>query len=193
MIKEYKKMIDEALDATDEVAVDGALRELLWAATYRKPVLVFGNGGSAAIAEHFSCDHTKGVWHDTNLKSCVHSLSSNLPLITAIANDYSYEDVFSKQIEYCSAPAAVVVAISSSGNSPNIIQALKTAEAKGYVTIAMVGFDGGVVVRENLAWKTIHVPSNNYGVVEDCHQIIMHMMAQKIRTENAVHPGKLKL
>lgn len=145
------------------------------------PILVFGNGGSAAIAEHLATDWMKGIEQDQHIYPRVRSLSSNLPLITALANDYGYEYIFSKQIEYHDGPANVI-AISASGNSPNIVNGLKAANAAGYFTYALVGFDGGVVKRDKLASHgLIHVDSNDYGIVEDTHSIIMHCIAQYIR------------
>jgi len=87
----------------------------------------------------------------------------------------------------------LVIAISSSGNSSNIIKGLIKARNKGYTTIALVGFNGGAVMSEKLADVVIHVNSNNYGVVEDSHQMIMHSMAQSIRLNNSINPAILKL
>lgn len=159
------------------------------------PILVFGNGGSAAIAEHLSCDWTKGVAQDVQYNyPQVHSLVSNQSLMTAIANDYGYDQVFSKQIEYTSYKNALAIAISSSGNSANIVAGLKMASLKGYVCAALVGFDGGRIVAESLAaGLTVHVKSHNYGVVEDSHQIIMHSIAQQLRLQQSNEPSKIRL
>ena len=117
-----------------------------------------------------------------------------MSLMTAIANDMSYEDVFSKQIEWYQAEQAIVRAISSSGSSPNITKALRAARDKNYGTIAFVGFDGGKILADNLADYIIHVNVNNYGVVEDCHQILMHYLAQDIRKSlTRKHISDLKL
>lgn len=148
-----------------------------------------GNGGSAAIADHFVCDYSKGINTDGGIKpgSCGRavSLCSNGPLIMAISNDIGYDSVFEQQLEYLQDDQAVALAISSSGNSPNILKGLSKAREIGYETIALVGFDGGAVLRDNMADAIIHVDVNNYGVVEDIHHIVMHSLTQQIRADLA--------
>jgi phosphoheptose isomerase len=147
-------------------------------------VVIFGNGGSAAIADHFCADFVKGVRSDTDLKPKCTSLASNGPILTALANDFSYEEIFSKQIEYYQ--PSLAIAVSSSGNSKNIIRGLGVAHFMEVKTIALVGFDGGQVLSENLADVTIHVNAENYGIVEDTHMMILHSLVQKIRTDHSV-------
>lgn len=182
MLKEYQAMINAGLDSVDSVALNHVRNVLFSAAENNWPILVMGNGGSAAIGDHWSCDFSKGISEDTNKRMNVRNLGSNMSIMTAIANDIGYDQVFSKQIEWCK-EEAMVLAISSSGSSPNIVNGLKKAEEREMPTIALVGFDGGEVLRRGLADFIIHVKSNNYGVVEDCHQIIMHTIAQNIRTQ----------
>jgi D-sedoheptulose 7-phosphate isomerase/D-glycero-D-manno-heptose 1,7-bisphosphate phosphatase len=148
---------------------------------YRAGSSVFscGNGGSAAVANHLQCDHMKGVRTDTDLAPRVISLSSNVELLTAIANDIGYEDVFSFQLESQSRPGDVLIAISSSGRSPNIVNALSWARAHDLRTIAFTGFDGGAA--REVAEVAVHVDCANYGVIEDLHQATMHALAQYIR------------
>ena len=148
---------------------------------YRAGSSVFscGNGGSAAVANHLQCDHLKGVRTDTDLAPRVISLSSNVELLTAIANDIGYEDVFSYQLESQSRPGDVLIAISSSGRSPNIVNALSWARAHDLRTIAFTGFDGGGA--REVAEVAVHVDCANYGVIEDLHQATMHALAQYIR------------
>lgn len=154
-------------------------------------VVVFGNGGSASIADHFCCDLVKGVRSDTTLKPKCTSLSSNGPLLTALANDISYEQVFSEQIKYHE--PSLAIAISSSGNSKNILNGLSTARALGIKTLALVGFDGGEVLRSEAADCIIHIQAANYGIIEDSHMMILHSFAQKIRRDHANDPNSLKL
>lgn len=181
MINEYQEMINHGLNTVDELVLKRIRNSLQICAERRNPVLTIGNGGSAAIADHWSCDHTKGVRQDVDIFPDVRCLANDMSIITAIANDISYDHIFSKQIEWCSAPYALVLAVSSSGNSPNIINGLKAAREKEYGTVAFVGFSGGEILRDRLADYIIHVDVNNYGVVEDCHQILMHILAQDIR------------
>lgn len=182
MIKDYMHQVNDAMCTIDDLVLSRVRNALLLCAERGFQVLAIGNGGSAAIADHWSCDHTKGVRGDTRLFPNVRSLAQNVSMVTAIANDISYDEIFSQQINYCQEDYALVLAVSSSGNSPNIVKGLQAARDRGYGTIAFVGFDGGKVVKDNMADYIIHVKSNNYGVVEDCHQILMHVIAQNLRT-----------
>jgi phosphoheptose isomerase len=138
-----------------------------------------GNGGSASIANHMQCDHVKGIRTATDLSPRVFSLSTNVELLTAIANDTSYENIFAYQLQSQSKQGDVVLAVSSSGRSPNIVQALTWAREQDLRTIAITGFDGGPA--RSIAEINIHVDCTNYGIVEDLHQAIMHALAQYIR------------
>ena len=174
--------VDESLWAAtsiDPAALDRAAAVLLEAYTGGAEVFSCGNGGSAAIANHLQCDHMKGIRLATDLTPRVVSLSANVELLTAIANDLAYEDVFVYQLQSQSKPGDVLIAISSSGRSPNIVRALTWAREHGLRTIALTGFDGGDA--RAVAEVTIHVDGANYGIVEDLHQAIMHGLAQYIR------------
>ena len=180
----YTSGVTEALSKIDRASIKQAHRVIETYAKERSPIYVFGNGGSAALSEHFSCDHTKGVRHDTPLQSNIISLASNMALITAIANDYSYDEIFSKQIEAFPPNRGLAIAISASGSSKNIVKGLRTASERGLETMAFVGFDGGYVMDYEMADYVVYVPSHNYGIVEDCHQILMHSIAQAIRSKH---------
>ncbi|HEY0450380.1 HAD-IIIA family hydrolase [Actinophytocola sp.] len=148
---------------------------------YTRDAVVFscGNGGSASIANHLQCDHVKGIRNGTDLTPRVVSLSTNVELLTAIANDLSYDSVFEYQLQSQARPGDVLIAVSSSGRSPNILRALEWARAHGMQTIALTGFDGGAARRA--AAVAVHVDSGNYGVIEDAHQACMHLLAQYVR------------
>jgi D-sedoheptulose 7-phosphate isomerase/D-glycero-D-manno-heptose 1,7-bisphosphate phosphatase len=175
----YVEETARAASSIDSAAFDRAAAVLLQAYTNGAGVFSCGNGGSAAIANHLQCDHVKGVRTATDLAPRVVSLSASIELITAIANDMAYEDVFVYQLQSQSGPGDVLVAVSSSGRSPNIVRALTWARDHGLGTIALTGFDGGQA--RAVAEVTIHVESANYGIVEDLHQAIMHALAQYIR------------
>jgi phosphoheptose isomerase len=138
-----------------------------------------GNGGSAAIANHLACDCLKGIRTGTDIRPRVASLSTTVELITAIANDTSYEQIFAFQLSSLAKPGDLLIAISSSGQSPNIVSALNWAKENGVGTIAMTGFSGGEAAK--IADVNLHVPAENYGVVEDVHQSFMHLLAQYVR------------
>ncbi len=148
---------------------------------YRAGNMVYacGNGGSAAISNHLVCDHQKGVQTDTPLSPRVTSLSSNIEIITAIANDISYDDVFIYQLQSMAAAGDVLITISASGDSENVVRAARWARDNGLEVIAMTGFSGGRSAA--LATVGLHVDGDNYGVIEDLHQSLMHILAQYIR------------
>jgi D-sedoheptulose 7-phosphate isomerase len=148
-----------------------------------------GNGGSAAIANHLACDCLKGIRTDSSIKPRVSSLSATIELITAIANDISYEEIFRFQLSSLGKPGDALIAISSSGQSPNIVNALSWARENGIDTIAMTGFGGGQA--GSVADINLHVRAENYGVVEDVHQSLMHLLSQYVRHRNLVDPSLL--
>ncbi len=158
-----------------------AARRTSSTAAYTRDAVVFscGNGGSASIANHLQCDHVKGIRNGTDLTPRVVSLSTNVELLTAIANDLSYDAVFEYQLQSQARPGDVLIAVSSSGRSPNIVRALDWARANGMQTIALTGFEGGAARRT--AGVSVHVDSTNYGVIEDAHQACMHLLAQYVR------------
>jgi phosphoheptose isomerase len=175
----YAEEIARAASSVEPAALDKAVAILLEAYTRGARVFACGNGGSASIANHLQCDHLKGIRTATDLAPRVVSLSTNVELLTAIANDMGYEDVFTYQLQSQSGPGDVLIAVSSSGRSPNVVRALRWARDHGLRTIALTGFNGGEA--RAVAEVTIHVDSANYGIVEDLHQAIMHAMAQYIR------------
>jgi phosphoheptose isomerase len=140
-----------------------------------------GNGGSAATASHMVCDLVKGAQVPGCAPLRVFGLTDNTPLLTAWANDHAYEQVFAEQIQAFVEPHDVVIAISASGNSPNILAGLRAAAARGAHTIAMVGFDGGAA--SELADLVIHIPSDDYGLVEDTHSAIGHALTAAVRSQ----------
>jgi len=141
-----------------------------------------GNGGSAAISNHLLCDFAKGIQTDTALRPKIISLSSHVELLLAIGNDLRFEDVFQFQAATWARPGDLLMAISSSGNSENIVRTLQWAKANGVATLALTGFDGGRAMA--IADVGIHVAAANYGVIEDIHQSIMHLFAQYIRQKH---------
>lgn len=148
-----------------------------------------GNGGSAAIANHLVCDCLKGIRTDTQLKPKVYSLSATVELITAIVNDIGSEQMFSFQLESLGEPGDLLIAISSSGASPNIVRTLELARSMGMATIAMSGFSG--MPSRQLADVSLHVDCENYGIVEDLHQSLMHILAQYTRHDHLDQPERL--
>jgi D-sedoheptulose 7-phosphate isomerase/D-glycero-D-manno-heptose 1,7-bisphosphate phosphatase len=178
-VEAYAEEIARSWKTLDFTALDRAAEILTDAYIRRAGVFSCGNGGSASIANHLQCDHVKGVRNTTDLRPRVVSLSNNVELLTAIANDIGYEDVFSYQLQSQSMPGDVLVAISSSGRSANIVRALTWARDNGLRTIALTGFEGGAA--RTVAEVAIHLDCGNYGIIEDLHQAVMHALAQYIR------------
>jgi D-sedoheptulose 7-phosphate isomerase/D-glycero-D-manno-heptose 1,7-bisphosphate phosphatase len=178
-VEAYASEIARSWQTLDFTALDRAAEILIDAYARRAGVFSCGNGGSASIANHLQCDHVKGVRNKTDLRPRVVSLSNNVELITAIANDVAYEDVFSYQLQSQCMPGDVLIAISSSGRSANIVRALTWARDNGLRTIALTGFEGGAA--RTVAEVAIHLDCGNYGIVEDLHQAVMHALAQYIR------------
>ena len=172
----YTRIWVEAAQSVDRAAMQGLFDMIRAAAESGKRVFVAGNGGSAAIADHLCCDWTKGTHTGRERPIRTHSLTSGTPIFTALANDAGYDRVFSAQLEMYADPGDILVAISSSGESENIVNALKSARRIGMKTAAMTGFSGGKA--GELADIHLHVKTENYGVVEDVHQSIMHSVAQ---------------
>jgi len=175
----YAEEIARAAKTIEPGRFEHAASILLEAYVRDARMFACGNGGSASIANHMQCDHVKNVRTATDLTPQVLSLSTNVELLTAIANDLGYENVFVHQLQSQSRPGDVLVAVSSSGRSPNIVRALTWARDNGLRTIAITGFDGGAA--RTVAEASIHVDCTNYGIVEDLHQAIMHALAQFIR------------
>jgi phosphoheptose isomerase len=177
-VKAYADSLSGALLSIDWCQLNQAIAEIERVRRRHARLWVAGNGGSAAIAEHLLCDWVKGTFIPAESPIRVHSLVSNTALLTACANDFGLEFSFSRQLEMQAQPGDVLICISSSGNSANILAGLRAASSMGLKTIAFTGFGGGEAVK--LADINIHVAVHNYGVVEDCHQILMHNIAQYI-------------
>lgn len=159
-----KAPLAEILSLMDRVAERGGT---LWVA---------GNGGSASISDHTACDATKGTFIDGEPPLRCVSLSANAAMLTALANDVGYDQVFRHQLMYYMRPEDAVLLVSSSGSSPNVVEACRYARKCGVPTIAFVGFDGGELA--TLADQVVHVRIDNYGIAEDTHQSLMHVLTQ---------------
>jgi D-sedoheptulose 7-phosphate isomerase len=148
-----------------------------------KLVAIIGNGGSAATASHLACDLGKTILgvapQAAGRRFKVMALTDNMPLVTAWANDVNYDTVFAEQLKAWLREDDVVIAISASGNSPNIVEGVRAARQMGACTIGFLGFDGGKVAR--MVDHPITVHSNNYGYIEDLHMMFGHMITAYIR------------
>jgi D-sedoheptulose 7-phosphate isomerase len=159
--------------------VDAVGRLLLSAYANQRTVFVFGNGGSAALASHFACDLAKGTLNGSPKRFRVLALTDNVPLLTAWANDSSYEDVFVEPLRNFAFHGDLAFAISTSGNSRNVLKALKTARQAGLATVGLTGFQGGRM--RELCDACIVVPSENMQIIEDLHLSIAHSLFTSLR------------
>lgn len=159
-----------------DAAEVGRFIEILLAARRRNATIFFiGNGGSAATASHFANDLGVGTNCD-ELPFRAVSLTDNTAVITAIANDFGYEEIFARQLRILGKRGDVLVAISASGNSPNLLRSFEQARTSGLTTVAITAFDGGRM--KSLADQSIHVPTGpgEYGPAEDAHMVLDHLV-----------------
>lgn len=177
-IYDYVNKEVELLNTMDKEVIEETINALLEAYESESTIYVFGNGGSASTASHMANDFNKGISEHTEKKFRVCCLNDNVSTVLAIANDISYEDIFSFQLKNKMKPGDVVIGISGSGNSENVIRALKYAKTEGAKTIGWVGFDGGTVSK--ISDIVFHVPIHNMQIVEDFHLILNHLMMYAI-------------
>ena len=144
-----------------------------------KQVFTVGNGGSASTASHMAADLGKNTIGPNMRRFRILSLNDNAAIVTALANDIGYEHIFSEQLVNLIQPGDLLVAISGSGNSPNVVRAMTYAREQCAEVVAVLGFDGGLAA--GLADLAVIVPIDHYGIVEDAHQACMHLLAQYVR------------
>ncbi len=175
-LTEYQRKLRSTLAKLDSQEIEPMALLIEEAILKRKKIFILGNGGSAAAATHWACDFNKGVATGHNPKPRFISLSDNLSTFTAIANDISYDDVFSYQMQDLIETGDVVIGLSVSGQSKNIIKAMQLAKTMNASSIAIIGDYHGEM--EKIAALVVHIPSKNYGIVEDIHLIIDHSLSQ---------------
>ena len=180
--KNYVSIKNKLLNKINKNELKNIIEEILTAVKRQKNIFSCGNGGSASTAEHLSCDFSKGSCTDTNLNIKVFSLNSNVSLMTAIANDISYDDIFSYQLARFGKPNDILLLFSVSGSSKNILKCAKEAKRKKIKIISFTGFNGGKI--KKLSKYNANFATNNFGIVEDCHLSIMHFISQYIRNIN---------
>ena len=180
--KNYVNIEDQLLNKINKKELKNIIKEILTAVKKQRNIFSCGNGGSASTAEHLSCDFSKQACSDTNLNIKVFSLNSNVSLMTAVANDISYDDIFSFQLNRFGKPNDVLLLFSVSGSSRNILKCAKVAKRKKIKIISFTGFNGGKI--KKISKYNINFATNNFGIVEDCHLSIMHFISQYIRNIN---------
>ena len=170
----YLQKQKEALDSIPLAAVGRLVNRLRAALAEDRQIFVFGNGGSAANASHFVTDLGKGASDKVGKRFRCLSINDNVSWITALGNDYAYEDVYARQLENYAKPGDLVMVMSVSGNSPNVVKAVEWAKRHGVYTVALVGGKRGRLA--TIADEPIVIDSHHYGRVEDAHMAICHML-----------------
>jgi D-sedoheptulose 7-phosphate isomerase len=168
----------QLVDAISSVELDKVEQAIAWFAEARDRnghIFVCGNGGSASTASHFTCDILKGASFERDRRFRMLALTDSLPTLTAYSNDVCYECVFEEQLKNFAQKDDLVMAISGSGNSPNVVRAVEFGNSTGCKTIALTGRDGGKL--GGLAQLNIQVRAEHMGRIEDTHLIICHMIA----------------
>jgi D-sedoheptulose 7-phosphate isomerase len=173
-IDTYRTSVHQAIDAIDSERVSQAIDWFRDARDAGHHIFVCGNGGSASTASHFACDIVKGASYQRDSKFRIMALTDQMPTLTAYANDVSYDAVFVEPLRNFAETGDLFMAISGSGNSPNVLRAMEYANAAGCKTIALTGRDGGKLGA--LAQLNIQVPVPHMGRIEDAHLIICHMI-----------------
>ena len=178
-VRDYFSRLKIAIDRVPVERVE-AMGEILFRAyRHNKQVFIIGNGGSAATASHMACDLGKNTISPNRPRFRVLSLNDNMPLLSALANDIGYDQVFSEQLKNLIRPGDVLISISGSGNSANILHAMRYARSVAATNIALLGFDGGEAV--SLADECVLVPVDDYGIVEDIHMVLDHVLTEYFR------------
>jgi len=170
----YLGKLRAAIESLDPSAVERLARLFLEAYQQQRTIFVMGNGGSASTASHWACDLNKGACFHLKRKFRVTALTDNLPTILALANDVDYQCVFVEQLRNFCRPGDLVVGLSASGNSANVVRAIEFANQHDCTTAGLCGFDGGKL--KGLVHCCVHVPVHDMQIVEDVHLVVGHLL-----------------
>lgn len=171
-IDAYLQQLHKMMQALDKAQIASLVQALLDVHERGGTIYTFGNGGSGATASHFCGDLLKDVSHGLEKRFKAVCLNDNSPALLAIANDISYTDIFVEQLRNFLHQDDLVIGISGSGNSENVIRAISYAKSKGVSTIGLCGFDGGRL--KQIAGACVHIPIKNMEISEDLHLCVLH-------------------
>jgi D-sedoheptulose 7-phosphate isomerase len=178
-IHQYVDEIKRTLDSLPWREIEETIGILQQARLHDRQVFIMGNGGSAATASHFACDLGKGTLMAGRPRFRVISLTDNVPLFSALANDLGYDRVFVEQLASLVQPGDVVIGISGSGNSANVLNALALARQVDAITVGFTGFDGGQL--KDMVDVCVHVANDCMEQVEDVHLMLEHLICTELR------------
>ena len=181
-IRDYFATVQDILNTIPFESVDAVVEILMKANHNRNTIFICGNGGSAATATHFGCDLAKRPIVDGQPRFRVVALTDNNALMTALSNDISYDQVFAEQLIPLVQAGDVLIGISGSGNSPNVLHAVDVAKAAGATTVGFCGYDGGKL--KQAVDVAVHVDYANMAMVEDVHLMLEHAICEKLLALN---------
>lgn len=173
-INTYFERLKNTIDKIDRKDFNDVMNTLVEARNAGKQIFIMGNGGSAATASHYVCDFNKGISYGKEKMFKFICLNDNIPTMMAIANDISYNDVFVKPLQTYYNEGDVVLGISGSGNSENVVRALTWGKEHGAVTIGFTGYNGGKI--KKICEHNVHIPIDDMQITEDLHMVLDHCM-----------------
>ena len=180
-INNYFNELKETRDKVSHEEIEKVINVLFDAYQKNQQIFIMGNGGSASLASHFATDLGKGTLnrcYEDKKRFKVISLTDNVAILTAYANDLNFEDCFAQQLRNLVIPKDIVLAITGSGNSKNVLKAIDYASKSNAITIGFTGFDGGKL--KSIVDYSINVPSQNYGIIEDIHTNLTHLISLRL-------------
>jgi D-sedoheptulose 7-phosphate isomerase len=174
IISDYLETLIDTLRKVDTDSIEKIAKTLIFARNSGKHIYVFGNGGSGSTASHMVCDILKGCSYGFEKRFKITCLNDNIPTILAYSNDVSYDVVFEEQLKNYLNEGDIVIGISGSGNSVNVIKAIEFANTMNSTTIGLTGFSGGELI--NVAQIVLHIPIDDMQISEDIHFIVNHIL-----------------
>lgn len=173
---DYRNRLNKLLDKVNLDDLERVITTMITAFKNGQTVYICGNGGSAATASHMQSDFTYFVRYYTKFRPKVRALTDNIPMLTAIANDNSFDDIFTEQLKGQFETGDVIICISASGNSENVIRAARYANQHGGTSIGFIGFTGGALKEACAVSLYTENPEGDYGPIEDLHMIYDHLI-----------------
>lgn len=181
-IAAYFERLKQTIDRIDKQSLSQLMNVLDEARLAGRTVYIMGNGGSSATSSHFVCDFNKGISEKQKQKFRFICLNDNIPTLMAYANDVSFEEIFVGQLRNFMQAGDVVIGISGSGNSGNVLKAIEYANANGGITVGLTGYSGGKL--KEMAKHNVHIPINDMQIAEDLHMVLDHCMMKILCNNN---------
>lgn len=175
-IEDYFNKLKVTIDKLDRKEIENFIQLLIQARNNDSTIFIMGNGGSAATASHFLCDIAKGMDSKKGKKFKIICLSDNTPIMMAYANDVSYDDIFVEPLKPHLKRDDIIIGISGSGNSKNVLKAIDYANKNGGITVGLTGYNGGKL--KKLAQHSFNANVNDMQISEDIHLILTHLTMQ---------------